>query len=114
MANTEIINTLRMVRDAQSDLVALLDTNSLTTHERQIAETALDDLRSLDNTLVASHLRDCIGNLEKSAAAITETIDTGHGSLARFTKVADSLMKVAKAVDALSKATSILLKAGLL
>src|SRR5262245_20826192 len=112
MANTEIRNALKYVRDAEDAVETALEEKPSKSEKEQLRK-AWDTLCDADDLLVALHLAAQVGQLEKQSkklAAVNEDVKKAIGHLKSVAKTID---KAAKAVDALVTVAKILISVGL-
>lgn len=114
MANTEIINALRYVRDAEDAIAKALDKSGLPEPKRNLLGDVADSLRELDDLLVTIDLKESIDDLKKKSAKIQQINKQVQDKIGDLKKVAQTVADVATAVDALVKAFGILVSVGLL
>jgi hypothetical protein len=113
MANTEIRNALKIVREAENAVTDALDKPDLTQKQRDLLDELSDSLRDLDTLLVMIDLNKSIDRLEGESNKLTDLNKRTQKSLGQLTKVAKTVDTAAKGIDALVKAFSILVKAGI-
>lgn len=114
MANTEILNTLKLVREAQTEVNTALDRSDLTDDERELLERQRTLLLDTDDVLVHADLRASITKLKNRSEKLSKINQQAQQELERLKKVAKTLDKAARALEALVQAATILGKAGLL
>ena len=113
MANTEIINALRCVRNAEDAVAKVLDKPGLPKSQRNLLGDVADSLRELDDLLVTIDLKQSIDDLKKKSVEIQKINVQVQDEIGDLKKVAQKVADVATAVDALVKAFDILVSVGL-
>lgn len=113
MANTEIRKTLQYVREAETEVNAALQQSGLTQAQRDLLDELAEALRDLDNQLVLDDLNAGAASLEEKAKQMARLNKQTQSKLKDLAKLAETVDKVAKAVDGLVKVFGILVKAGL-
>ncbi|HUU41724.1 MAG TPA: hypothetical protein VMW42_12365 [Desulfatiglandales bacterium] len=104
MANTERINALKQVHEAEDSVTNTLKKPGLTAPQRRILDELSDILKEIDKLLLLNELNDSIEELEgksKKLKAINKRIKK---QIENLEEVADKVEKAAKAIDAIVKA----------
>lgn len=113
MANTEILNALKLVRTTEDAVTKALDRSGLKPDQREVLENLADVLNDLDTFLLTVDLKTSVTDLEEKADKLTELNKQAQKSLAKLTKLADVINDVAVGIDGLTQAFKTLLGAGL-
>lgn len=114
MANTEKINVLKQVREAENVVTDTLEKPGLTTPQRRILDDLSDILREIDNLLLLNELNESIEELKVKSKKLKSINNRTKKQIEKLEKVADKVEKAAKAIDAIVKAFGILVSAGLI
>jgi hypothetical protein len=113
MANTEKINVLKQVREAENAVTDTLDKQGLTSSQRKILDDLSDILREIDNLLLLYELNESIEELKSKSKGLKSINNRIKKQIDKLEDVADKVGKVATAIDAIIKAFGILGSAGL-
>ena len=113
MANTEIVALLKIIREAEYFVADELLKSGLTHRKRDILEDFAEILSDLDNALVISKLNDCLEDLRSNSGKLKNLNRRIKRKIEGLGKIAGHVDKVAKGTDAIVKATTILISAGL-
>ncbi len=113
MANTEIRNTLKRIREAQNAVTSALDKSGLTQPQRDLLDELSDFFRDIDTTLVMTELNKSLDKLQDKNKKLKALNKRTQNKMEGLEKVAKAVDSAAKVVDALLKAVDILVKAGI-
>jgi hypothetical protein len=113
MANTDITNALKCVREAEKNIADTLKQSGLSQPVRDFLDDGLDTLRDLDNLLMKADLDQSIGVLKEKANALSELDSRTAEELKGLKNISADVNKAAAAVDAVVKAFGILGNVGL-
>jgi septal ring factor EnvC (AmiA/AmiB activator) len=114
MANTEIRNALKSVREAEDAVTEALDQSGLTQSQRNFLNDLLDFLRDMDNHLVVIDLGKSLDELVAMSKKLDKLNKDTQRKLDELKKVAKKVDTAAVMIGALAKAFGILGEAGLL
>ena len=114
MANTERLNVLKQVREAENSVTDTLNKPGLTTPQRKILDDLSDTLREIDNLLLLNELKDSVAELKSKSIKLTTINKQTKKQIEKLKEVADKVDKAAKGIDAIVKAFGLFVAADLI
>ena len=113
MANTEKINVLKIVREAENIVTDTLKKTGLTNPQRGILDELSDTLREIDNLLLLNELKGSTEKLKSISSKLKTINNRTKKQIDKLKDVADKVDKAAKGIDAIVKAFELFVAAGL-
>lgn len=113
MANTERINVLKKVREAENIVTKTIEMPGLTAPQHGILDDLSDILREIDNLLLLNELNGSIEKLKSISIKLKTINNRTKKQTDKLKEVADKVDKAAKGIDAIVKAFELFVAAGL-
>jgi SpoU rRNA methylase family enzyme len=113
MANTERINVLKKVREAENIVTDTIEKPGLTTLQHGILDDLSDILREIDNLLLLNELNDSIEELKNISIKLKTINNRTKKQIDKLEEVADKVDIAVKGIDAIVKAFGLFVAADL-
>lgn len=112
--NTELLNALKMVREAKSLVLSELSDDMLPKEEKDILGEVLINLQDQENTIINFTLQDMVEKINASNAALQNLIQQMDDASRNLSEISNTIKKISNMLSTLTEITSKALSAGLL
>jgi flagellar hook-basal body complex protein FliE len=112
--NTAVLNALRQVRDAKTNVLTRLSDHSLSQDEKKVLGEILLNLQEQENTLINLTLQDMIDKINASNADLQTLIQQMDQTSTKLSDISDTIKKVSGVLSTLTDIINKALGAGLL
>ena len=104
MANTDLSEILRYVREAETEIASEIDKSGLTKEHRRALRDIYNLLLEFDEFLVVGDLNGKVNELEEKSGRLNELNQEIQKNISHLEQVAQKIDTVAKAINGLAKA----------
>lgn len=99
MTQAQLESAIAGVREAQSEVTALLAESGFTSDQREVLDELSDSLRDLEACLVLADLKERAARLDACSTKAKDACDEAKQSIAKVERAVKRIDQVAKAVD---------------
>jgi hypothetical protein len=111
--NTEVLNTMKQIREAVGKIQVQLNDPAYHTADKQLLEEALDNLLDQEDIIINNSLQAMVDKLNASNTSLEGILADMKKASAKISAFADTLKKVANVVGVLTEITTKAISAGL-
>lgn len=112
--NTELLNALKMVKEAKSLVLSELSDDMLPKEEKDILGEVLINLQDQENSIINFTLQDMVDKINASNAALQNLIQQMDDASHNLSAISNTIKKISNMLSTLTEITTKALSAGLL